>query len=252
MTLGQYRLLPHLRHRQQKRNNMSKSALSITTALFLLCMFVGPARAVEDTDPAPSSDPVTETLKERVQKVLSAESTNTEGSLNQIGSFAFVGTLEKIVGSTVQLSTVANESKVCELDKSTKIFRQNKAIGREEIELNSPVVVIGIKDSDGVLRVQTLRIVDESIYPSKRQTILGTFQTLTTKSLTVSLLGMNAGGSVGYPVTTKTAFLDNLGGKLDKKTFVNGQKILVVLPQTQTATASAMRVFSLVANPTGL
>jgi hypothetical protein len=231
---------------------MSRKLLICILSLSFFPLFVGTIHAVDSSSSATPTDPVTETLKERVQKVLSAQSSDSEGSLSAIGNFAFVGTLEKVVGSTVQIMTIANESKVCELDKTTKIYRQNKTIGKEEIELNSPVIIVGNKDSSGVLHVSSLKIVDDSIFPTKRQTIVGTISALSTKSLTLSLLGVNMGANVAYPTSTKTAFLDSLGAKLDKKTFVVGQKVLMVLPQTQTASASALRIFSLVSNPTGL
>lgn len=193
----------------------------------------------------PSADAVTETLKERVQKVLETQGAAIKGvTTQQRTTFGIIGTLDKVVGSSIQIRTLAGELRIIELDPTTLITRQNRTLTRQDIELNIPVVVTGTINLDRAYTATTLELTDESIIPRDRSTLIGVFGQVTSRSLLFTSLGQNRGTSVQSPLRTSTQFLSALGTPIDRKTLKSGERIVVVTTDT-TATASAQRVYAL-------
>ncbi|MEP7166616.1 MAG: hypothetical protein ABI758_01405 [Candidatus Woesebacteria bacterium] len=223
----------------------------IIATLLLLIGFVCTCFKAQAQEPEATPDSVTQTLKDRVQRVMQSGQGQVEGTVTeQKTTFGLIGTLEKIVGSTVQIKTYQGATRIAEVEKTASIKRLGKVIAYEELELNSPVIATGILDPNGEYRVNSLKIVDDTIFPSKRQTILGTLETLTTRAITFTLVGPQEATSSSAVVTSKTTFLDILGQKVDKKLFKAGQQIIAVLPEGGSATSSALRVYSLTLTPT--
>lgn len=207
--------------------------------------------AQEETLPSP--DPVTQTLKERVQQVLEKQDGSVAGVQTLASNtFGFVGTLDKIVGSTLQITTFAGDSRIAELDKTAVVTRQGKLITHEEIELNSTIIATGVKDTDDSYKIKKMSLVTDTIFPTKRQTILGIYASLTTRSILFTPTGSGDGLTTTTPITTRTSFLDILGNKIDRKLLKAPEQIVVVLPEQTTSTVSAIRVYKLSAEQSTL
>lgn len=227
----------------------------MNTRLFILSLLssqllmVTPALAVTEPTPTPV-DAITETLRERVQKVVEAETTQVMGtSTESPKTFGWIGTLEKSVGSTLQIKTYQGPTRIGELSPSARITRAGKVVSATEIELNSPVIVSGTIDQESTYRIERLRISDESIFPSPRQTQLGTLVSLTTRSLTMFSIGERSGAQVSIPISTRTTYFDILGQKIDKRVLKADQQVIAVLAVSTSATPSATRVYSLHTEP---
>jgi hypothetical protein len=208
-------------------------------------------RVVQAQEPEATPDSITQTLKDRVQKVMQSDGAQVAGTITeQKTTFGLIGTLEKIVGSTVQIKTYQGVIRIAEVDKTAVIRRLGKVITYEELELNSPVIASGSVDQNGEYHIKSLRIVDDTIFPSRRQTVLGTLVTLTTRTLNFTPSGSQDGTPASAVITAKTSFMDILGQKVNRSLFKPGQQIVTVLPETSTATSSALRVYSLSITPT--
>lgn len=211
--------------------------------LSLSTVIVTPALAQDAT---PSAQEVTQTLKDRVQKVLQNENGTVEGaSTNAHTTFGLIGTLQKVVGSTLQIVTIQGTTRIVELDKGATIIRAGKMIKFEDVELNSPVLATGIFDTDGTYHVRRLTTQTELPVPTKRLTILGTMQTLSPSKLALNVTAGMTLPQVVLPYTSKTTFYDLLGSKIDKRYVKAGQQILVVIAGEYSASASATRIYTL-------
>lgn len=214
-----------------------------TLTLCLVGLCITPAFA---QDASPSAQEVTQTLKDRVQKVLQSESGKVEGtSTNARTTFGLIGTLQKVVGSTLQIVTVQGTTRIVELDKGATILRAGKVIKFDDVELNSPVLATGMFDSDGTYHVKRLTTLSELPTPTKRVTVLGTLQTLAPSKLALNVTAGMTLPQLSLPYTSKTAFYDLLGTKIDKKNVKVGQQLLTVIAGEYTASASAARVYVL-------
>jgi len=219
----------------------------ILIAIIFLTGFTSVTVAHAQEAATSSGDSITETLKNLVKETAQ----KVQGAVTeQKTTFGLFGTLDKVVGSTVQIKSYTGPVRIAEVEKNAVITRLGKTITYEEIELNSPVIASGTLDQNGEYRIKTLRIVTDSIFPTKRQTLLGTFVSQTTKAVNSIAIGQQAGTPASVTITSKTAFLDILGQKIDKKTLKANQQILTVLPDGGTATASALRIYNLTLTPT--
>lgn len=217
-------------------------AFTIATATFIVFSLSSSLSFAQSA--TPSAEVVTQTLKDRVQKVLQDEGGKVQGaSVAQSSSFGLIGTLQKVVGSTLQIVTVTGPTRVVELDKTAVILRQGKQIKTEEIELNSPVIATGVFDQDRTYHVRRLTTLTESYQQSKRVTIYGTLQSLTTKAFTISVIAGVPDSQIVLPYTTKTAYYDLLDTKIEKKYVKAMQNIVAVIPEVLTATSSASRIY---------
>lgn len=193
---------------------------------------------------SPSAQAVTQTLKDRVQKVLQNEDGKVEGATTtQSTTFGLMGTLQKVVGSTLQIATVTGPVRIAELDKDAVILRQGKVIKNEDVELNSPVLATGVFDSNRTYHVKRLTALTENYQPTKRVTFVGTLQSMTTKAYTIAVTAGVSNAQVVLPFTTKTAYYDLLDTKVEKKYLKASQQILSVVADPLTATSSALRIY---------
>ncbi len=219
----------------------------LTTVSFLLSiLFIGTSSQAfaQETAATASAETVTQTLKDRVQKVLQSDEGKVEGlTSTQRTTFGLVGNLQKVVGSTLQIATVTGPTRIVELDKAAVILRQGKPITNEEVELNSPVLATGVFDQDGTYHVLRLTALSDAYVPTKRVTILGTLQAITTKAMTVSVLAGADDSQLSLPITTRTTYYDLLDTKIDKRFVKVNAQIVAIMPDPLTATSSALRVY---------
>ncbi len=222
-------------------------ALLLTTSLFFSTVpVVYGQEGTVSPFPSPSVDPaVTTTLKERVQRVLEANPQIRGSQSSDQSTFGLVGTLEKIVGSTMQIRTYQQKNRVVEVAKEAVFLKSNKPIQKEELELNTPVIVMGtIEDNTYIGR--RFIVTDDTIFPTARQTIWATAISTTTRNITVSLFGASEGSQATFPINTQTSYVNLLGTKIVRGDIKPSTEVILVIPGSDaTATASARRVYSL-------
>ncbi len=187
---------------------------------------------------------VTNTIKEHVQRVIESGS-KVAGTSTELKTFAIVGTLEKSVGSSLQIKSYAGPMRVVELAKDVVFLKANKPIQKEEVELNSPVMVLGSMDDSETYVGKRVIVSDESIFPTKRKAIWLSFNSSTTRLLKARSLGENGGQNLDVPITSATQFVNILGERINKATIQATDPLIVILPETTGATASARKVYSL-------
>lgn len=208
----------------------------------LLTLRVGIASA--QSEATPSAEDVTQTLKDRVQKVLRTEEGKVEGSTTTAKTtFGLVGTLQKVVGSTLQIVTVQGPTRIAELDKGATILRAGKPIQIADVELNSPIVATGVFDQDLTYHVKRMTTQSEILTQSVRTTLYGTLQTVTTKAFTLNVIAGTNTSQWTLPYTSKTTYYDLLDTKIDKKFVKANMQVLAVIPGELTATSSAVRIY---------
>lgn len=223
----------------------------ILILIAITCISSVHAYGVQAQEPEATPDSLTQTLKDRVQKVMQSDDPQVAGTITeQKTTFGLIGTLEKIVGSTVQIKTYQGQTRIAEVDRAAVISRLGKVIAYEELELNSSVIASGSLDQNGEYRVKSLRIVEDSVFPTRRLTLLGTLDTITTRALSFTPIVAIEGAPTNVTLSTRTTYMDILGQKVTRSLLKSGQQIVTVLPEGGTATSSALRVYSLSLTPT--
>lgn len=211
----------------------------ILTLLSLAVVLPAPASAQTSID-----EEVTNTIKEHVQRVIESGS-KVAGTSTELKTFAIVGTLEKSIGSSLQIKSYAGPMRVVELAKDVVFVRANKPIQKEDLELNSPVMVLGTMDDSETYLGKRVIVSDESIFPTKRKAIWLSFNSSTTRVLKARSLGENGGQNIDIPLTSTTQYLNILGEKINKTTIQSTDPLIVILPETTNATASARKIYTL-------
>lgn len=208
------------------------------------------AKAATATGSASASDSATKTMiKEQVEKAIKQQATDPQvkGMVDALKTqkFGVVGTLEKIVGSSLQVRSVKGTLKLIELDRGAVIIKDSKQIAKEELELNVPVIVMGYRQNDDVLLGRRLIISDETIFGTKRATLYGRVKDITTKLL--SILSFAKGGDVTVPIkiSSTTTYLNTIGGSVKRTDIKANDPVIAVFADAQAGSASAKRVFTL-------
>ncbi|PWU23857.1 hypothetical protein C5B42_01700 [Candidatus Cerribacteria bacterium 'Amazon FNV 2010 28 9'] len=241
-----------------------KHPLVITLAILLMCtLTIGSVSRVNAATPTPKPSPtptasptptpvsnstIQESIKDRVDKLKQADP-QVQGMMTQMQqqTFGFIGTLQKIVGSTLQIETVKHELRAVELDAGATLLKGSKSIGRSDIELNSPVLVMGLRQPNDVNDGTRLIIADDTIFPDTRTSIYGTFVSTTTKLLTIMTRMNGQVSSQDIHISSKTTYLNSLGNTI-KKTDIKPQDPLIIVLPDETASSAALRVYSLAAH----
>ncbi len=210
-----------------------------------------PADSV-DTSPSPTPDltatnSAVQNIKERVEKVKQTTDPTVKGMMTALRQqkFGIVGTIEKIVGSSLQIRTPKGDTRLAELDRDATLLKGQRPITREDMELNTPVIIMGFRQKDETLLIRRLIIADESILGAKRATVYGTVSSVTTKLLT--LLSFRDGVQVSVPIhlSAKTVFLNMLNTAIKRTDMKLSDPAISIFSDLDTATASAQRVYSL-------
>lgn len=232
---------------------MQRSVLILT--LILLSATITPVFAAS---PSPTALPVTtqdseatesvkQNIKERVEKIRQTTDAEVKGMMEALKSekFGIIGTLEKIVGSSLQVRSWRGALRVIELDKSATLLKGKTTVVKDDLELNSPVILMGLRDRDNTLIGKRLLLTDESIFPTKRTTIYGKLSAITTKDLTLTSRKDGSMQPVTVKLATKTVYLNSIDGVMKRTDNKPGDPLIVVLPPEVTATVSAIRVYNL-------
>ncbi len=215
-------------------------ALSIICGLFLVSYTRG---IVRSQSPAPETS-VTQDIKERVQKVLNSDDSKVNGATTKT-TFGIVGTLEKSVGSTLSIRSYNGQTRIVEVFKDAVIISANKQITKEELELNTPIVVMGTLDDNQTYTGKRIIVADDSVFPSTRTSTWGKVVSLTTRSIVLTPQSSTDTTSVTLPISTQTKYY-NIADQAIKRTDLKpDDEIVVIAVQSQVATASALRVYSL-------
>lgn len=225
---------------------MNTRTLITLSILTTICAFSPVVTLAQETNTAsPSSEAVTQTLKDRVQKVLQNGEGKVEGSsTTQKSTFGLVGNLQKVVGSTLQIATIPGPTRIVEIDRGATFLRAGKPIKLEDVELNSPVTATGVFDQDGTYHVRRLTALNDALTQTPRTTIYGTIQAMTSKAFTLSVIaGTTNAPQWVLPYTSKTAYYDLLDTKIEKKYIKVNQTVVAVVDGELTATSSALRLY---------
>ncbi|HSW89542.1 MAG TPA: hypothetical protein VLH19_01585 [Patescibacteria group bacterium] len=193
--------------------------------------------------PTPTTQDVDQNIVNRVEKVKNSPTLGTSTPI----TFGIFGTLTKIVGSSLQVQTVTGALRLVELDTKAVVLRGLKQATREDLELGSPIIIMGTVNENQQYVGRRILLSDETIFAPSRVSFLGTIQTLTTKFFTVISAGKN--DPERWFTSAKTKYFDTLGGSLTRSTLIANDKIVAIFADPHTASSSALRVYSLTTKP---
>jgi hypothetical protein len=218
-------------------------------SLFTAASFAQAASPTPLASIAPStsaSDSVKQNIKERVEKIKQTTDPAVNGLMTSLRSpkFGLIGTLEKIVGSTFQIRNFRGKVHVVEMDKTATLLKNQKTIKREEIELNSPVLVMGYRENDDLYLTRRLVITDDATMPSTNVTLLGKFISSTTKGIKMQTRINNELTDYDMKISAKTSFLNTLNSAIKRTELKENDMLVAILPDNQSS-SSAIRVYSL-------
>lgn len=223
-----------------------KYKLALTSLLFttLITASISSVQAATPTPEASSAGDIQQNVKDRIEKVSSDPTVQGLMTAMRSPKFGIIGTLEKVVGSTLQIKTVKDATRVIELDKTAVLLKDNKPILREDVELNSPIVVMGFHNEDETFLGRRLVVADDTIFPDKRLTILGKINTVTTKAINVATRVNGQMQNADIKISTKTAYYNLLDTTIKRTDLKPSDAIVAIIPGDD-ASASATRVYSL-------
>ena len=227
---------------------------------FIICfsLFSTPALAVSpspSSSPKPtlsptstpeSSDSAKQSIRDRIEKVKNTNDPQVQGAMTNLRTpkFAFVGTLEKIVGQNLQIKTYKGTVQIVELDKQSVLLKNNKTIKFEDLELNSNVIVMGFRLESAYLG-KRLIITDEGVIPPKRATIFGKVKLNQNKSILISTFASPNLLDLEIAINTKTKYFNLIDNTIKKTDFKPNDSLIAVFTGDYTATTSAIRIYSL-------
>lgn len=184
-------------------------------------------------------------IKERVEKVMQTADPQIKGLVSNLkqSRFGITGSLEKIVGSTLQIRNTKGQLRVAELAPDAVLLKGTKPITREELELNSPAIIMGLRGDDQSLQVRRLVILETTPIDPQRLTLFGKVTSIKSNQISIS---NQIGGTLSshtLAITSKTSYFNTLDNKIKRTDIV--QNDLVVLVTSPEASTSALRVYSL-------
>jgi hypothetical protein len=201
--------------------------------------------------PTPSDEGVKQDIKDRVEKIKQSTDPEVKGMIDSMKQqkFGLIGTLEKVVGSTLQVRTLKGQTRVVEVDPDATLLKNSKAIPRSDLELNSSVIIMGYINTDQTYIGRRLIITDDQLIAPSRATLLGRFQTSTTKIVTMLTRQNNEFSAKQIQIGTKTSFLNTLKNPIKRTDLLKDDPLVVVFADKE-ATGSATRIYSLSTRPT--
>lgn len=219
-----------------------------STCAIALSLSVSVAFAAATPTPnTTATDSAMKNIKERVEMVKQTTDPQVKGMINALkqSKFGVIGTLEKVVGSTLQIKTPSGIVRLAELDHGAVIMKGSKPVAREDIELNAPIIAMGFRQPDNTLLVRRLILADDTLFGSKRTSFFGKVTVNTTKAF--NILTFQDGQSLSLPlkITTKTGFLNALDNSIKRTSIVQSDPVVAILPAGDIASVSAQRVYSL-------
>ncbi len=196
--------------------------------------------------PQSATDSAMINIKQRVEMVKQTTDPQVKGMMTALKQvkFGIIGTLDKIVGSTLQIQTPRGVVRLAELDRLAIVLKGTKLIAHEDIELNIPVIAMGFVQKDGSLLVRRLILSDDSLFGTKRATVYGKVSTITTKAVDIHSYQNGQPVTLSIKLGTKTSYLNTLGNTI-KRTDIKPQDPVIAVFSDEVATASASRVYSL-------
>lgn len=229
-------------------------------AILILCIGISGISLAHAASPspspttAPSTQPQTATdsamknIKERVEMVKQTTDPQVKGMITALKQpkFGIIGTLDKIVGSTLQIKTARGTLRLVELDHNAVILRGQRPVARGDIELNAPVIAMGFRQTeDDSLLVRRLILADESLFGTKRTSVFGKVDALTTKLLTLKTFYGKTAVTLPLKIAAKTTYFNTLNDAIKRTDIKVGDPVIAILPEGDVASVSAQRFYSL-------
>ena len=217
----------------------------------ILALTMSTTLAFAITTPAPTTSSATNSalknIKERVEMVKQTTDPQVKGMIDSLkqSKFGVIGTLEKVVGSTLQIKTPSGLVRLAELDRGAVVMKGSKAIFREDIELNVPVIAMGYRQKDNSLLVRRLILADDTLLGTKRQSLYGKADTNTVKSIGLSIFQNGQPSHAFIKISAKTLFFNTLDNAIKRADIKSNDPIVAILPMGDIASVSAQRVYSL-------
>lgn len=219
---------------------------------FLLFLGTG-SIPVHAATASPSASPqddvrVNQNIIDRVKQQVDEKVKGTTTNAKTV--FGFIGTLEKTVSTSLQVRTYEEKLRVIELDKDATLLKDAKAIPWADVELNSPVLVMGFFDpSSGVYQGRRLIVLGTAVTTPNQTSLAATFSTSTTKALTVNQTTNGQTSETKIPITSKTQYFNRVSAVIKRTELRSGDKLVVIEAENATASSSALRVYSLTTEP---
>ncbi len=232
---------------------MTPATLLISVVMFSVMtatVLAATPKPTPGTSPSPTpqtaSDSAMINIKQRVEMVKQTTDPQVKGMMTALKQvkFGIIGTLDKIVGSTLQIQTPRGVIRLAELDRTAVVLKGSKPIAHEDIELNIPVIAMGFVQKDGSLLVRRLILSDDSLFGIKQAAIYGKVQSMTTKALNVNGFQNGQPTIISIKFGTRTSYLNTLGNTI-KRTDIKPQDPVIAVFSDEVATASAARIYSL-------
>lgn len=242
-------LVVHPPHRGHEPHANMTRYIIVILLLFVFTTPVLHAQTTPTTSPVEDTEgTVNEDIKERVRKVRENSDPAVMGVKTVLQTtFGIIGTLQKVVGSTLQVQSYQGKIKVIELDRNAIIVQGNRTVTKEEVELNTPVLVMGDISQDQSLLGKRVIISDATIFPSRRSTTAGTYEQSTTRALTFTPSYPPDSERKNVTLTNKTTFYNKLHQTIRRTDIKRDDQIIVVTSADNESTA--LRVYDLTLEP---
>lgn len=175
--------------------------------------------------PEPSSEATTQSLRDRINKVLrqrdqvaGVEDTQTRRKTG------FIGEVQRVTEKTITIKT-SKGSQILTLTPNVTILRDTKKITIDDIAVSDWVLVMGYTQGEE-FEARRILVSTTSLRPRKYETTIGTLESIKTNQITVTPRGSK--DEKTYTLVKTTKFQDGIGATIDRKALVTNSQYLFI------------------------
>jgi hypothetical protein len=200
---------------------LPQTIIGFLIAFVITAPFTSPAAAqTASPDPATTtSAELRRAIRERIEETLKDKDSSTQ-------SFrGFIGTITQVGTATFGLTTPYGEEKTIQISPTTAIVSDGKDMKLSELIIGNGIAVIGTPVDELVISARRVLMSDDN-YTETRQVSIGAITEIGRQELTLEIRGQQQ--QVAWPTTTRTAYEDMDGQKIQRTTLEEDQAALVI------------------------
>lgn len=210
-------------------NNFSKIKFSLVVGVLTISMLVVPALSAQDSTNDADSDQTeastSETLRERIEKIVEKQKDNVENALGELVNRrrGFVGQVVRVSQETLTINS-RGATRVVSLSEA-KLMKTNAEIEPDEVAVDDWVMVLGLTTEDS-FTPKKVTLLAKSPRPDPHVTYLGALKEINKSSLEFQVRGQEEIISVDLDSNTK--YQDDAGEETELVNFVEDDQVLLV------------------------
>jgi len=225
------------------QKKLTKTTNLMFACLFLIAILIIPtistlkAQEIEE-EQAENSSETTNTLRERIEKIVEQQKEKTESVLGEYPNQmrGFVGQVTRVSETTLTLDN-RGVTRVVPLDENVILMRDDSEVAFDTIEIDSWTTVLGIMDNDS-FSPKKITFTKNSLLPNPHVVHLGIIRNIKTRSLDFQPRGQEE--IITIDLTNNTEYQNSEGEIIDLDEFIKDDQILLIGYQDNSDTVATV------------